>query len=204
MRGFRFSIASLLVFILICGVAFAALKESSDLWDSGVFTVTLGALLVSVLLAIYRSGARRSFWVGFALFGGSYLALSLIAPLEGRLITSKALAFLHSKLPGQPPATVAFVVHCNGSGALSQQQLQTITLTGSGNQTNSAGQAVFRVWNASTGKLLGGWGSSTENFVRIGHSVLALLLAWFGGLLSRRLSCRRDQPRCSVPIEVPG
>jgi hypothetical protein len=34
---------------------------------------------------------------------------------------------------------------------------------------------------------LTGWVSSPENFVKIGHSLLALLLAWLGGLLSRRL-----------------
>ena len=34
---------------------------------------------------------------------------------------------------------------------------------------------------------LGGWVGTTENFVRIGHSLIALLVGWLGGLLSRRL-----------------
>ena len=36
MRHIRFSIASLLVVVLIVAVGFAALREASDLWESGV------------------------------------------------------------------------------------------------------------------------------------------------------------------------
>ena len=106
MRWFRFNIAGLIVFILICGIAFAALKESSDLWEHGVFSVTLLAFVTSVLLAIHRTGPRRAFWLGFALFGGCYLGLSMIPPVESRLVSSQGLAYLHSKLPGQPPITL--------------------------------------------------------------------------------------------------
>jgi hypothetical protein len=41
-----FNIASRLVVVLALGVGFAALRESSDLWESGVFTVTSSVLLV--------------------------------------------------------------------------------------------------------------------------------------------------------------
>ena len=41
MRRFRFTIASLLVVVLFVAVGFADLRESSDLWESGVFTLTL-------------------------------------------------------------------------------------------------------------------------------------------------------------------
>ena len=50
------------------------------------------------------------------------------------------------------------------------------------------------VWDTATGKLLGTWGSSVENFTKIGHSWLALLAAWLGGLLSRRLGGQADRP----------
>src|SRR5271155_1533513 len=98
MRRIRFNIASLLGVILVLGVGFAALRESSDLWESGVFTLTLAALLISILLAIYRTESRRAFWIGFALFGWIYLGLSLVPPIESRLITTKTLAYLDSKV----------------------------------------------------------------------------------------------------------
>jgi hypothetical protein len=94
MRRLRFNIASLLCVILILGVGFAALRESSDLWESGVFTRTLAALLISILLAVHRTDSRRAFWLGFALFGWTYLGLSLVPSTESRLMTTKALATL--------------------------------------------------------------------------------------------------------------
>jgi hypothetical protein len=92
MRRFRFTTASLLVVVLVLGVGIAALREASDFWDSGVFTVALGVMVVSVFLAIHRSDSRRALWLGFALFGGGYLALSLVPSIESRLMTTKALA----------------------------------------------------------------------------------------------------------------
>ena len=101
MKRIRFNIASLLVVILVLGVGFAALRESSDLWESGLFTVTLGILLISILLAVHRTESRRAFWLGFALFGWIYLGLSLVPSIESRLITTKALHYLDSKVPGR-------------------------------------------------------------------------------------------------------
>ncbi len=195
MRWFRFNIAGLLGFILVCGVAFAALKVASDLWESGVFTLTLVVLLVSLLLAIHRTGASRAFWVGFAIFGLSYLGLSLVPPIEARLITAKGLTFLHSKLPGQvPEGPILFTLSTTGSGSPGQPT-KTVSFTATNDTRTTSGQAFYRMWDTSTGKLIGGWGSSTENFVMIGHSLLALLLACVGGLISQNLS------RTSSPTE---
>ena len=82
MRRFRFTIASLLVVILVLGLSFAGLRESSDLWESSIFTITLAVLLISILLAIYRTDKRRACWLGFALFGWIYLALALMPSLN--------------------------------------------------------------------------------------------------------------------------
>jgi len=101
MRRLRFSIANLLLVVLCSAVGFAVLRESSDLWESGLFTLTLGALLISMLLAVHRSESRRAFWFGFAVFGWTYLALSLVPSIESRLMTTKALAYLDSKVPGR-------------------------------------------------------------------------------------------------------
>jgi di/tricarboxylate transporter len=92
MRHIRFSIASLLVVVLFVAVGFAALREASDLWDSGVFTLTFAALLISILLSVHRTESRRAFWIGFALFGWTYLWFSLVPSIESRLMTRKALA----------------------------------------------------------------------------------------------------------------
>src|SRR5271166_4360934 len=81
MKHIRFSIASLLLVVLFVAAGFAALRESNETWNSGVFTLTLAALLISILLAIHRTESRRAFWIGFALFGWIYLGLSLVPRL---------------------------------------------------------------------------------------------------------------------------
>ena len=46
MRRFRFHLGTLVIVVLVLGVGFAALRESNEIWDSGVFTLTLGVLLI--------------------------------------------------------------------------------------------------------------------------------------------------------------
>src|SRR5271165_6047577 len=55
MRRFRFHLGTLVILILVLGIGFAALRESNETWDSGIFSITLGLLLISVLLAIHRT-----------------------------------------------------------------------------------------------------------------------------------------------------
>ena len=99
MRRFRFHIGTLIILVLVLGVSFAALRESNETWDSGVLTLTLVICLTSILLAIHRTESRQAFWMGFALFGWTYLGLSLVPSIESRLATTMALTYIDSKVP---------------------------------------------------------------------------------------------------------
>ncbi len=55
MRYLQCKIAGIPGAIVFLAVGFAALRESDDLWDSGLFSLTLGLLLAAVLLAVHRS-----------------------------------------------------------------------------------------------------------------------------------------------------
>ena len=196
MRRIRFSIRSLVVFILICGVGLAALKESTEWWEKGTFSVTVLCLLTSVLLAIHGAGERKAFWIGFALFGFVYLGLSLIPPAESRLISSQGLAWLRSKLPGQKPQTVVSSITVTGGRNPTVQTIQngTLVFSSAGTTLSTLKNSRVRLWNANTGKPLGVWGGSEENFVKIGHCLVALVLACVGGTASRRLAVGRWRP----------
>ncbi len=203
MRHIRFSIASLLLVVLFAAIGFAALRESSDLWESGVFSLTLAALLVPILLAVHRSESRRAFWLGFAVFGWAYLALSLVPSIESRLLTTKVLTYLDSKVPGRSSGVFMIQLAGTGSGSPSNQA-QGITFNAVGNQPATSLPGVVRVWDAGTGRLLGGWSGSTENFVRIGHSLLAVLAGWFGGMLSRHLCRSSRSPEPTRAVDTGG
>ena len=53
MNRFRCHIGTLLLLIVFLSIGFAALRQSSDLWQIGVFNVTMGILSTSILLAIH-------------------------------------------------------------------------------------------------------------------------------------------------------
>ena len=94
MHHLRYNIAGALGAILFVAVGFAALREADELWDSWLFSLTLGLLLFAVLLAAHRTGDRRAFWIGFALFGWGYLSFSLIPSTGPRVIATKAVTDL--------------------------------------------------------------------------------------------------------------
>ena len=72
----RFSIASLLVAIIFCGVSLAALRSATGWWASGIFTTTLTGLAFAALYAVSRRGPRRAFGAAFAAFGWGYSVLT--------------------------------------------------------------------------------------------------------------------------------
>jgi hypothetical protein len=63
---------------------------------------------------------------------------------------------------------------------------------------------VVGIRDATTGKLWGRWSGTTENFIRIGHSLFALMAGCFGGLLSRRLCRTYRAPEPSTAVDVEG
>jgi hypothetical protein len=203
MGRLRFSIASLLGVVLFIAVGLAALRASTDAWDSCILGLDLAVLLTAILLAIHRRDRNRAYWLGFSLFGWVYLLVSLIPPLESRLPTTRGLAYLRAARPVAIPqgvavadfdsdgqvdlyvanATAPSVVYLNNGDGTFRQPTSTNVGPG-GNPTPSA-----VLWSR-----LMGTGGSPENFVRIGHSIIALAFAYFGGSLSRWLCCL-DVPR---------
>jgi len=152
------------VLVLFLGVAFAALRQASPIWDGGILSVTIGALLVSILLAVHRAEVKRAFWLGFALFGSTYLLLTLVPSVESRLLTTKALVFLDSKVPGRP----VVIIGQPWGNTPNNQTLVLSAVPANGGSIGIGSQSTFTFVNASTGPLTGGWGGTTESFIRIG------------------------------------
>jgi hypothetical protein len=184
MRRFRFHLGSLVFVVLVVGVSFAALRESNEAWDSGIFTLTLVILLTSILLAVHRTEKQRAFWLGFAVFGAAYLGLCLVPLIETRLITTRALAYLDSKMPRSMPVGFEYLDYDNDG-------TMDLYVINNNSQPNALylnkGNGTFRLWvRGSVG--------TTENFMRIGHSLFALIVAFVGGQLSRHLYGKKREP----------
>jgi hypothetical protein len=186
MRRPRFTIGGLLGIVVFIAVAFAALRVATDLWDSGVVTAALSALMASLLMTVHRRDRKRTFWLGFALFGWSYLIVSLVPPVGSRLVTTKGLAYLDSKVADRG-ITLARAVTASGGTTSTWSPSPVFAFSPDGKRLSSDQGGSLYVWDAGTGKLLSGPNGTTENFVRIGHSLIALVMGFFGGCLSRRL-----------------
>jgi hypothetical protein len=95
-RGLTFSIRQLLLGTAFVALACVALRSAGPWWVSATFALTVAALAVGVLLAVYRTGGERAFWTGFVLCGAVHLALVLYG---WHLVASKDIGTNHPLKP---------------------------------------------------------------------------------------------------------
>jgi hypothetical protein len=169
MGRFRITIARLLQVIAYCGVGFAAVRSPSWIWASTVFSLVVASLAAATLTAVYRLGARRAFWTGFAFCGWLYLGLSSY-PWSGSNLS---------------PLIV--------TSALMDLAYPTIGGTGGGGGSGLVTQSIWEYWsqpplNASPFNWV-----VPEPFRVICHALLTPIVALLGGLLARRLYRTRDE-----------
>jgi hypothetical protein len=182
MRRFRFSIASLLGVVLFISVALAALRASTDVWDGCLLALDLAVLLTAILLAVHSTNPKRAYWLGSSSFGWMYLIASMIPSIGSRLPTTRGLAYLETKWIWPLSAGLAYFDHGNDGN------LDLLVAGGSSPNPPLFGLDLFDAgaFSPNPSPLISTSGSP-ENFVRIGHSLLALGMALIGGRLSRRL-----------------
>jgi hypothetical protein len=71
----RISLATLTGIVAVIALSLAGMLSTSRLWLMLASTVALALLLAALLASWLFSGEERAFWVGFALFGWTYLIL---------------------------------------------------------------------------------------------------------------------------------
>src|SRR5438876_2766461 len=71
----RFTIRKLLAATAVVALGCLALLKSSDMVAAAMMGAVALMLMAGIVLAIYRLGDARAFWIGFAVFGWSYLFL---------------------------------------------------------------------------------------------------------------------------------
>ena len=75
----RFSIAGLMAAVLFLAVGFAGLPAASPLWASGIFTMAVTVFAGAIVGAAASRGPSRIAWLGFGIFGWTYLYESINA-----------------------------------------------------------------------------------------------------------------------------
>jgi len=159
-----------------CAIATYALIYATPFWAEVVFTLTVAWLLAAIIFSVAARGRTRYFWLGFTLFGFGYLAV-LHSPLfdsdagssdnwrfnpEGGppILTSRLLTFVYtSVLPHvHEPPTTASSLATNGQLAEVRRDAFGYGIRGSAYPTEI-------------------------EFMRVGHSLCALLTAFVGGVV---------------------
>ena len=90
MRRFRVSISGMMWVVAASAVGIAALRDASGFSLGLVFLLTRAFLGLAIVWAIYRRGADRAWWLGFALFGWGY---ELLVPPTSRY------SYTHQHMP---------------------------------------------------------------------------------------------------------
>jgi hypothetical protein len=165
----RYTLRQLLGLVVLVALALPALVYPSLWWAAAWLSGCLLMLSVSLLGMINRNADRRAFWIGFALFGWAYLTM-LYAPVLDRhvghrLITTKVLAYRQLHLPRAAGEAQCFQT---SPVEIALQPTAWISYTVS----TETGTFPIPV-------------SQWDFFQQVGHSLFALLLACFGGFVSR-------------------
>ncbi len=123
--------------------------------------------------------------------------LTVVPSIEPRLITTKALTYLDFKVRGESIVQGVFGWD-TWSSKLTQNnqffQSNWFDFSPPGQPATSGNQFVLGNLTIS---------GSTMSFIRIGHSLFAMLAGWLGGQLSRRLcrTSRSSEPSMAVNVE---
>jgi hypothetical protein len=212
----RLSIAGLLALVALAATGLAALRSASDLWAAAMFTATLGALGAATIVAMQGRGPRRTRAAGFALAGWGYLLLSMgpwcqsaVAP---HLLTTRLLDELRLRSRAVPrvghkvravmsgelrPAAVVevkdgrFKLHYDGWSTYHDEWVALDRLYDPASEALAAPAAPTVAGRPGV--------NGYENFMRTGHSLLALTLALAGAAVARAVGCpappSADEPR---------
>jgi hypothetical protein len=197
MRRPRFSIGSVLAIIGILAMALAAFRDPSYLWANVTFTTAMAALVMAIVNVLYSRGPRRAYWVGFALCGWTYFAITAVPGLREalcpRLVTEVFFDLLYPHvaphaqamppLPAIPAAPARFVVNQipgQPGGAFVVALPAPPVPESRWSAWSEPDRTIGVGFPIGTVALV-----SSEAFRRIGHAMAALLVAVLGGIYAR-------------------
>ena len=157
-----FSIRTLLGVIAVVGVAFAVFLASGA-W-TGFFVCVFAAMLgTAVLAALYRSGEKRAFWIGFTVFASIYCLASRTEFGHNYMPSTKVMETIAARyVPPQP------VFDLSNPPALTNRDERFLK---------------YFPWGAKP----------TSPFIVNGHLICSIAMGLLGGIIALALYRTQDQ-----------
>jgi hypothetical protein len=99
----RFSLAWLFATVGYAALVCAAFASPTSFIGSLFRWITNVLMLVAVVAPLYRTGEKRAFWLGFAVFAWGWVLINLFE--VGSHLTANLITLIHSTL-GKPPQSI--------------------------------------------------------------------------------------------------
>jgi hypothetical protein len=216
----RFSVRTLMAFVLVCAIGLAALRNANEIWASVMLLIAFGAAATALVNALIFRGKKRYGWTGFAIFSGGYLGISLgpllNAPYNSHLGTTAALDYVQSQVAFASPSQPAILPNPIARQASLAQRIVAIEAApGGANDPRlarlkqrlidfDAAADRHRVLLAAAEKwrsILPG-AANSEQFFSVGHSLFSLLAGLAGSIVATWLFARRKRLEAGDRVEV--
>jgi hypothetical protein len=163
----RVRIKTMLLAIAFLAISIEAFHRSSYIWDLILFDLTSLLIVGSIIMAIYNSGPRRAFFIGFSLVGGICVLAGMFEYTRSRMITTEGLNY--------------FYQYARQYGFVESSRVFSPTVFKYGSD-----QDIFRKYYQFYADRVHPPAGSPENFVRIGNSLATIAISFLAGRLSSR------------------
>lgn len=199
----------------IIGLGCVALRSANATWVASMFGLTWLALAASLLLAFYRDGQARAFWIGFAVIGWLHLLLLMYGwslhpetykwstPLRpDELITTRISHKAHDWMYPQVMVPVVYGGMGGSMGGMAMGGGGDGSMGGySEGMAGPGGSMPGGGGMPGMGSMMGGSGTvsvpspgpSQQDFTNVAHALWTLLLAIAGGQFGKWLFATRDR-----------
>jgi hypothetical protein len=189
----RFSIRALLAIAVVPALALAALKNANEWWAGTMVLIAIAVVGIALAGAVIMRGRERCWWATFAFFGGGYLALTFAPGLSTevgpKLVTTTALDYLYAQFialstrPRLPQ--VLWWQHAQALGRV--DRLKAENREPGDPELDSAMRILINLETQLRGA------ADERDFIRVGHSLFALLAGLTGGTVGAWFRGRRER-----------
>jgi hypothetical protein len=216
----RFSVRTLMAFVLVCAIGLAALRNANEIWASVMLLIAFGASATALVNALILRGKKRYGWTGFAIFSGGYLGITLgpllNAPYHSHLGTTSLLIYVQSQVafasPSQPAALpnpiprraglVQLIAAIEAApGGATDPRLARLKQRLIDFDAEADRQRVLLAAAEKWRSILPG-AANSEQFFCVGHSLFSLLAGLAGSIVATWLFARRERLEAGDRVKV--